>query len=154
MGYTTDFEGSFELNKPLTVKDKAYLEKFSETRRMARNVNPKYGIEGEFYVDGSGFSGQGHEENIINYNNPPKTQPGLWCQWVPNKEGTAIEWNGAEKFYAYTEWIIYLIEKILRPRKYILNGEVKWQGEEASDFGKIIIKNNVVSIKEGKRHYE
>jgi hypothetical protein len=55
MGYTTDFKGSFKLDKSLTGEDRVYLNKFSETRRMARNVNPKYGIEGEFYVDGSDF---------------------------------------------------------------------------------------------------
>ena len=38
MGYTTDFEGSFDLNKTLTYDHATYLEKFSDTRRMKRNA--------------------------------------------------------------------------------------------------------------------
>ncbi len=38
-------------------------------------------------------------------------------------------WNGAEKFYNYVEWLQYLIDKILAPRGYTLNGECQWFGE-------------------------
>jgi hypothetical protein len=148
MGYTTDFSGAFQLNKPLTVKDFTFLKKLNETRRMARNVDESiYGIQGEFYVDGGGFMGQGEESNIINYNQPPRTQPGLWCKWTPNEDGTAIEWDGREKFYNYVEWIKYIIDKILSPRGYVLNGEVKWYGEDRDDEGIICIVDNVVTTK-------
>lgn len=148
MGYTTDFSGAFQLNKPLTVKDFTFLQKLNETRRMARNVDEsKYGVEGEFYVDGGGVYGQAQEANIIDFNRPPRTQPGLWCQWTPNEDGTAIEWDGGEKFYNYVEWIKYLIEKILAPRGYVLNGEVNWYGEDSYDVGVICIKDNVVTTK-------
>lgn len=36
MGYTTDFHGSFNLDKPLKKEHKNYLLKFAETRRMKR----------------------------------------------------------------------------------------------------------------------
>jgi len=65
-----------------------------------------------------------------------------------------IEWDGGEKFYKYSEWIEYLIKKILKPRGYKLNGEVKWEGEENEDMGIIVIKNNVVTIKKAKITYE
>ena len=68
MGYTTDFTGAFDLDKPLDDDTYNFLVKLSETRRMARNVDAKYGIQGEFYVDGSGIMGQGEEQNIISYN--------------------------------------------------------------------------------------
>ncbi len=148
MGYDTNFTGAFQLNKPLTVKDFTFLKKLNETRRMARNVDESlYGVEGEFYVDGGGFAGQDRESNIIDFNLKPKTQPSLWCKWVPNEDGTAIEWDGVEKFYSYVEWIEYLIEKILAPRGYVLNGEVNWQGEENGDEGIICIVDNVVTTK-------
>ena len=70
---------------------------------------------------------------------------GLWCQWAPNKEGTAIGWDGNEKFYDYIEWIKYLIEKILKPNGYVLNGNVHWQGEDEGDRGVIEIINNKVN---------
>ena len=39
MGYTTDFNGSLTLSKPLTEEQFNYINKFSETRRMKRDVN-------------------------------------------------------------------------------------------------------------------
>lgn len=30
--------------------------------------------------------------------------PGIWCQWIINSNNK-LEWNGAEKFYYYVEWL-------------------------------------------------
>lgn len=143
MGYTTDFSGRFELNKPLTPKMQEFLTRFNETRRMARNVEG-FGIEGEFYVFGKGSFGQDNEPNVIDFNKAPRTQPGLWCQWTPSSDGKGIEWDGGEKFYAYTEWLVYLIHKVLAPNGYVLNGTVQWQGEDTGDVGEIIVEDNRV----------
>ena len=148
MGYTTDFSGSFTLNKPLDAETLTFLHKFNHTRRMKRNVKG-YGIDGEFYVDGKGFAGQDKDDTIVNYNCPPSSQPGLWCQWRPNVTGTAIEWDGGEKFYCYVEWIQYLIDKVLSPKGYSLTGDVTWGGEDRADFGVISIVDNVVSVHRG-----
>jgi hypothetical protein len=153
MGYTTDFEGGFNITPNLSQKDNEFLTKFSETRRMARNVGPEYGVEGEFYVDGTGWAGQDSDTTVINYNKPPSTQPGLWCQWVPTDDGCELIWDGGEKFYNYVEWLDYLIDKILAPRGYTLNGECQWFGEERDDVGVIIVKNNKVTTKVGKLTY-
>jgi hypothetical protein len=101
-------------------------------------------VEGEFYVEGGGDYGQADEDNVIDYNRPPSTQPDLWCQWVPTKDGKGIEWDGSEKFYGYVEWIKYLIAKVLSPKGYVLNGTVDWRGEEWEDAGTISIKDNNV----------
>jgi hypothetical protein len=150
MGYTTDFNGEFKLNKKLDTETHTFLDKLAETRRMKRNVDAKYGVEGEFYIDGEGFAGQAHEDNVIDHNSPPSTQPSLWLQWRPTDDGTAIEWDGGEKFYEYVEWIEYLIAKILAPRGYTLTGAVQWRGENFDDMGTILIQNNVVTVKSGK----
>ncbi len=150
MGYTTDFSGSFELNKQLGPKMKEFLTKFNETRRMKRNVSDKYGVEGEFFVGGTGSFGQDSTEDIVDYNEPPSTQPGLWCQWTPTQDGMGIEWDGGEKFYHYTEWLVYLITKILEPNGYVLNGVVQWQGEDVGDVGEIFVEDNKVFIQEWK----
>jgi hypothetical protein len=144
MGYTTDFSGRFETNKPLSDKMFNYLKMFSETRRMARNMDAAYGVEGEFFVEGKGAFGQDSDSTVINHNKPASTQPGLWCQWTPSDDRMGIEWDGGEKFYNYTEWLVYLIHKILAPNGYVLNGSVKWQGEEVGDVGKIIVEDNRV----------
>ena len=39
MGYTTDFSGKFDLDRPLREDHAKYLEKFAETRRVRRDAN-------------------------------------------------------------------------------------------------------------------
>jgi hypothetical protein len=145
MGYETNFTGGFKLDKPLTIKMYTFIKKFSETRRMGRKIEG-FGTEGEFFVDGKGFMGQNSDKTVIDGNKPPITQPSLWCQWTPNEEGTALEWDGGEKFYNYTEWIYYIINKILKPNGYVLNGSVKYNGENADDYGVISIIDNIVYL--------
>jgi len=145
MGYHTYFYGKFDLNKPLDDETYEFLKKLAETRRMKRNVDPKYGVEGEFYVLGGGSFGQAHEDNIIDYNRPPSTQPSLWNHWEPTEDKMHIEHNGGEKFYCYVEWIQYIIKNILAPKGYVLDGTVHWSGEEDDDKGDIIIAQNQVT---------
>lgn len=153
MGYTTDFYGKFVLDRPLDEQTKTFLHKLATTRRMARRLPPEFGVEGEFYVDGGGYAGQDREPSIVDYNNPPCTQPSLWCQWIPSEDGTTIQWDGNEKFYSYVEWLQYIVSRVLNPKNYILNGEVEWQGEDPEDFGKIIVVDSIVYVKVGKRQY-
>ena len=153
MGYTTDFTGEFKLNKPLDKVMLEYLQKFNETRRMKRKLPPQFGEEGEYFVDGKGSYGQDHDPSVIDHNSPPGTQPGLWCQWRPNEDGTAIEWDGGEKFYNYVEWLEYIIKHFLAPADYVLNGDVHWQGEDSEDFGIIRVRFNEVEAIDGVKVY-
>lgn len=171
MGYTTEFNGEFRIQKQLAPEHQAYLLAFAQTRRVTRNaeiaatlpdplriaVGLPIGIEGEYFVNGDGFNAfeqpEG-EKSITNYNKAPHAQPGLWCQWVPAEEGTIIIWDEGEKFYNYVEWIQYLIEHFLGPWGYILNGIVEWNGEERDDIGRIVIENNVVTTQIGKVVFE
>ena len=73
---------------------------------------------------------------------------------MPNEEGTAIAWDGGEKFYGYVEWIAYLIEHFLEPWGYKVNGTVEWDGEERGDIGRIRVEDNMVSAKEGRVIYD
>lgn len=153
MGYTTEFYGSFKLDRPLDPKLKEYLIKFSESRRMKRKLPSKYGIDGEFYVGHSdNFAGRlDKDPTVINHNAPPSTQPSLWCHWRPNEDGTCIEWDGGEKFYGYEDWLVYIIQNFISPYMYTLNGEVQFQGEDSNDFGKIIVRDNIVYLSKGKK---
>lgn len=160
MGYTTDFDGSFTCTPALNENQIAYLEEFSNTRRMMRNVailatmsDPlreavglPLGEEGEFFV-----GGESNKSSILEYNAPPSTQPGLWCQWVPADGGTSIEWDGNEKFYNYIEWIKYINEKFLKPWGIVLEGTVSWSGENSGDVGVIVAKDGKIRYKEIKR---
>ena len=146
MGYSTDFTGKFVLNKKLDEETYTFLKKLATTRRVARNVGPEFGVEGEFYVDGKGSFGQETDKTVINCNQPPSTQPSLWLQWVPTDDRLGIEWDGGEKFYEYVLWLKYIIDKILAPKGYILTGRVHFQGEDTADFGYIVVVDNVVRL--------
>lgn len=166
MGYTTDFDGEFECTPQLSEDHRKYLKAFASTRRMNRDtektkdrpdplrekVGLPVGTQGEYFVNEGGHAGQKHSDDILNYNSPPITQSGLWCQWVPNENGTAIQWDYGEKFYYYTEWIEYIISNFMKPWGYKLNGEVKWRGEEWGDEGLIKIEDNEVRV--GRPKYE
>ena len=146
MGYTTRFSGRFDLDRPLDDETFTFLVKFNNTRRMARKVDKKHGVEGEFYVDGTCFRGQHDDPSVINHNRPPRTQPGLWCQWKPTDDKKGIEWDGGEKFYDYIEWLVYIIKNFLAAKKYILDGKVRWEGEDPADTGTITVINNEIKI--------
>ncbi len=166
MGYSTDFNGEFELDKPLTEAQRLYLKAFGDTRRMQRDeqitaqrpdplreaVGLPVGLDGGYFVNEEGHAGQGKEifsrpDDVTDHNGAPRGQPGLWCQWAPTEDGMRIEWDGSEKFYNYVEWLKYIIENFLKPWGYVLNGEVEWNGEDSGDRGQIVVKNNVVKTR-------
>ena len=141
--------------------------------------NQVYGYAGEYFVGGGGSMGQAQDDSIIDYNSPSGEigwkdykgdwalkqemedklnkdslkQPGLWLQWELSSDGTELSWDGNEKFYHYIEWLQYLIQHFFEKWGIKLNGEVQWQGEDSSDFGKIIVTDNVVEILNGERNY-
>lgn len=92
MGYHTDFWGELTLSKPLSKKRVNYINTFSSTRRMKRDVNklmelykgkyghpnPKdktplgiYGNEGEYFAHDDGNFGQNEDASIIEYSAAP-----------------------------------------------------------------------------------
>jgi hypothetical protein len=169
IGYSTDFNGRFDLDKPLTPAHKAYLVAFATTRRMARNATLAanlpdairiaaglwIGPDGAYFVGNAddGNFGQNVDKSVIDSNSSGRSMPGLWCQWVPTQDGCGIEWDGNEKFYEYQEWLSYIITHFLAPWGYTLNGTIVWEGEDSSDKGKLIVKDNAVSTKRGRTVY-
>lgn len=135
------------------------------------------GEDGAYYVGShkDGQFGQSNDKSILDNNTPPgqypyehgmdyweknkkqikngKCQPSLWCQWTVSDEGTELEWDGGEKFYYYTEWLKYLITHFISKWGYVLNGEVKWDGEDSGDMGKIVVKDNEVTAIEATITY-
>lgn len=159
MGYTTDFYGHFTVDPPLNQAEVHYLTKFARTRRMRTTHGP-------YYVDAPGFMGQDPDpDTVLSYNAPPQGQPGLWCQWEPTEDGTAIVWDGREKFYNAPEWLKYLIDHFLKPGAeasrtsdpqfddftfdHIVNGEVSAQGEDPDDHWALISSGNRICVQHG-----
>jgi hypothetical protein len=90
--------------------------------------------------------------------------PGKYCQWIATEDGTAIEWDGGEKFYDSEEWMAYLVQNFLGPgirvtagrtpetkalevltRNHILNGVINAEGEDNDDIWRLVVKDNQVS---------
>ena len=162
MGYTTEFSGQFDLDKPLTPEHAAFLRAFADTRRMKRDMALAHaqpdpireaagvgiGADGGHFVGATVDHGQGHSPDILDYNNPPEGQPGLWCLWIPTDDLKGIEWDQGEKFYEYVTWLEYIIEHFLKPWGYVLSGSVEFQGEQFDDRGLIVVQDNDVGTTE------
>jgi hypothetical protein len=162
MGYNTDFDGEVTIEPPLSEKEIKYINMFADTRRMNRKNGP-------YYVGGTGMCGQDNESDVIDYNSPDDSQPGLWCKWETNEEGNVIRWNGCEKFYDATEWMRYIIDhfigenplaKLNDPEHFdflqghTLNGEIYADGEESGDNWMIEVTDGVVTEKQGTVSYD
>ena len=119
MGYSTQFSGGFKLNRELTHKEWIDLR---ELGTYEREVYEKY-------------------------TDTPDTIPSSYLQWEPNDEGTEIVWNGEEKFYDYVHWLRWLAKHYLTPHGLVINGQVKWQGDEIGDVGVLTALDNKVTIK-------
>ena len=163
MGYTTEFEGKFSIQPPLTEEQTAYLQKFSKTRRMKRSemycelmddpereaVHLPVGEDGEYFVGGKGPAGQYGDDSILNANNPAPSQPDLWCNWKPTPKGDYLQWNEVENFSTCVEWLEYLIQHFFTPWGRTLNGVIAYRGENFSDFGMIWVRDNKIENLKG-----
>lgn len=163
MGYTTDFDGSIAIEPPLNEAEITYLRRFADTRRMLRAKGP--------YYTGTGVAGQDNEADITAYNSPPDGQPGLWCKWISNSDGTALVWDGREKFYDAAEWMSYLLDTFLRPGAALqmeladrvpgrvyppafdaftfdhhLSGRIEAQGEDPDDRWGLVVNGDEVTV--------
>ena len=130
------------------------LEEMTDPIRKA--VGLPIGPQGAYFVGARDDFGS---PSILSYSDQPDDQPSLWCQWVPNEAGTAIEWNGADKFHHFVEWLEYLLKHFLKPWGYTVNGKVRWKddGVEWSEkdqelmpcveHGEIVVRDNVIEVK-------
>lgn len=101
MGYTTDFKGHFVFNRPLDDETCKLLTGLAATRRVKRKFRQTdgYGIDGEFYCsDQEPIDQQTGKviRNIVDDNEPPRTQPSLCLQWVPSADRKELHWDGGE----------------------------------------------------------
>ena len=118
MGYTTDFKGKFEFDRCI---DQFLYEKLMSLYDT-RHHDPK------------------------DYNQTEEGKPGLYCQWIPLKDGSGLIWDQGEKFYNYVEWLQYIIDHYLKPNNYSIKPEsiVYFRGEEFDDVGYLKVENDKV----------
>lgn len=159
------------VNPPLNEHEVSYLQDFNRSRRMDRRRGPWYAAPGENF-------GQEDPGDVLNYNQPHESQPGLWCQWTVSDDGREIYWDGGEKFYNAELWMGYIIDAFLKPgamiEKYVkneaplplgwelderfqhftfdhtMNGAFDAQGEDYDDrWAILVVSNNVLVSTEG-----
>lgn len=160
MGYTTTFKGVIAVEPPLNPQEIAYLRRFARSRRMDRERGPYYCGDGE------------DEDDILDHDEPPPGQPGLWCKWEPTDDGRGIAWNKAEKFYEAQKWMAYLVRTFLVPgaalaaelaapvpgRHYapefahftfdhVVNGLIKARGEDRGDAWHLVVLDGEVFVR-------
>lgn len=106
MGYSTYFTGSLELSRELFAREKDYINNFSRTRRMKRDVDvlmemydgkyghptPKTNTPEDIYgVDGEYFVRDERDKSILDFNMPPgqlssDDEPDFNKRWDINQE--------------------------------------------------------------------
>lgn len=124
MGYQTDFDGNFTIDPPLSAELTAQVNAFCGERHEPEDF-PNYPLEYSYY-----------------------------CQWQVGEDGDTLAWDGSEKFYEYEVWLQYLIDTYIIPTGSVLDGEVTWDGEEHGDTGMLSVKDNVLTVKQGRVVYE
>ncbi len=179
MGYTTRFNGEFEFDNPPAAELVDYINRFSRTRHVQRDVEEimrvfsdwkdrcwkdELGDGGEYFTQDCSdmYDRYTHAYDIDTYkrrnaivddNYPPRSQPSLWCCWEINDKGKLI-WDKTEKFYEYVKWLEYLISNFFEPEGLKLSGICTYVGEEAFDCGYILVENNRVTQVPFRDEYE
>ena len=75
--------------------------------------------------------------------------PGIWCHWRVGSDNQSLEWDQGEKFYEYEKWLAYIVNFVLVPAGYGLEGSVLYQGERVGDCGRITVDNESIRVEKG-----
>jgi hypothetical protein len=103
-------------------RDVSKLEKLRDPLREA--VGLPLGLDGAYFVAGE-IPTNYKAPTIVDHNEPPKEQPGLWCFWEPTGDGESYTWKYGEKNYVYKIWLEYLIAHFFKPWHYQLSGRIE-----------------------------
>lgn len=149
-----DFIGGVTVAPPLNSAERGYLERFSRSRRMRRRSGP-YTAE-SFDLFASLVSGDG---DVIDRNEPPEGQPGLWCEWTATTDGGRILWNHrTNKFTFSAQWLEYLISQFLAPAAR-LSAELvslvagRYYAPEFTDFTFDHVLNGLIDVVPDEEEY-
>lgn len=85
------------------------------------------------------------DPSVLDFNQPPPSQPSLWCPWIPSQNGSRLQIEDVKSYY-YVIWLEYMIKNFFKPWKINVNGNVAFQGDNKFDRGKIFCKDNSVKI--------
>lgn len=86
------------------------------------------------------------DTNIISMNDPPETQPDIYCHWIITNNGNGIKWNENEPPYNHITWLRYIIDNFIVPWDYILKGSVDFTNQYYDYNEIIILDDNIITI--------
>ena len=137
--------GSLSITPRLEERHAAYLSRFQATRRMKRSssvlAGEQYpdpirlaaglplGLEGGYYL-GESIETSYQCPSIIDTNQPPRGQPGLWCGWGPTPDLGGLRVVNPHSGDDLGAWLRYLVKHFFVPWGYSLRGAVGWRPEE------------------------
>ncbi|KAL9647057.1 hypothetical protein ABK040_016532 [Willaertia magna] len=135
-----------------------------------------YGVEGEFYnfylsavkkeypnpldwqikhfYNKKDFFPNNFDLLYYNYDAAPLCQPTLKCPWRYNKEKNVLESDGDNEFIEdYADWLVYIVNVVLKPEGFIVNGDVKYIHESTNSYANEIrnlkeFGNNIIEYNE------
>eukprot|EP01006_Ploeotia_vitrea_P060050 TRINITY_DN75222_c0_g1_i1.p1 TRINITY_DN75222_c0_g1~~TRINITY_DN75222_c0_g1_i1.p1 ORF type:complete len:258 (-),score=29.51 TRINITY_DN75222_c0_g1_i1:89-862(-) len=144
---------------------KLLVDSHSEVQQKVLEVEQVVGVEGEFFhcktlPDMLSFPLELECQEHVHLgctcfakdqNEPPKSQPSLWCDWQLDEgdddEPATITFAECDKFYHYVDWLRYIMKRVLvlgdAPK---LNGAMAWEGEWHADFGTLFVQDNVLTM--------
>jgi hypothetical protein len=124
MGYNVYYRGEIEINPPLTEEHAALVLAFSKGERSTQT---------EAIYDA-----------IANSSEPDL--PGYADLFELSEDRTLLLPEAGESRHGLRLWLALLIEHVLEPLSYTLNGDVEWTSDDADDRGSIYVKNNIVEM--------
>jgi len=86
-----------------------------------------YGQEGQYYLGEDETSVLPARPNSFENNDFTEQPPHSYLRWEYHPEDHTIRADDDEKFYCYQEWITLLVEDVLAPRGYVVNGTVHYE---------------------------
>jgi hypothetical protein len=160
------FTGVFALNRHLDTATATLVHNIGQNRHVARDINKiaqhknlnledavaLYGKYGEYFfeTDAPVMLKSHVEQSCCAF-------PGLHCGWdyVVNWQATrsmdpipVIKYIGQGKAIDnFAHWLLFLVDRILAPRGYVLNGMVVFNGYQThKEHGIIRIEDNVMTL--------
>lgn len=154
MSYRVTYDGTLSVEPPLNPAEIKALNAFGESRRIRTTAGP---------LDSRDL--ESTHPDVIDYNEPPEGQPGMWCDVRVSEDGTKLTVDESGEPGDITPWVEYLIDHLLKPDavfssvpgevgqkdllrqftfNHVVSGEMKCVGEDG-DVWAIRVRDNAVS---------
>lgn len=169
MGYSVNYYGSIDIEPPLDSELHERINAWLACHHAQYDVDKIYQVDPDadlHTVDGNpvGENGWNWVKVFIDPHSPAyepylpaviderhsDPMPSLWSDLILEhdyKMGSAVlKWNGIEKSYEIPSWIEILIQNVLAPNGYVLNGVLSWEGDDNDDTGSIRVVDNDVIV--------